>query len=154
MPKRKSLISACLCGQLCRYDGKTKLNQALMKRLGRGNTLIPICPEQLGGLPTPRPACRLVGGDGADVLVRRAKVVDRNGIDRTQAFLEGARLTLNLARLHQVRCCYLKAKSPSCGSGRFIPANKEIEVPSGYRPVLGVTAALLLAHGIAVEEIP
>ena len=153
MVMSKYLVSACLCGHVCRYDGKTKLNQSLMMRLDRDG-IIPVCPEELGGLPTPRAACRLVGGDGADVLAGRARVVDINRIDRTQAFLEGARLTLDMARSHQVQRCCLKAKSPSCGSGRLIQANKGIAVPNGYRAVLGVTAALLLTHGIEVEEIP
>ncbi|MBC2710893.1 MAG: DUF523 domain-containing protein [Desulfosarcina sp.] len=147
------LVSACLCGQRCRYDGKTKQNQPLMARLGRENILA-VCPEQLGGLPTPRPACRLVGGGGADVLAGRARVVDKLGIDRTGAFLRGARLTLEMALSNRVGRCCLKAKSPSCGSGRLMQEKNDGSLPSGYRPVLGVTAALLLAHGIDVEEIP
>ncbi len=147
------LVSACLCGQRCRYDGHTKLNQPLVARLGRQN-IIPLCPEQLGGLPTPRPACRLVGGDGEDVLEGRARVVDTLGIDRTAAFLQGARLTLEKALALRVDRCCLKAKSPSCGSGRLLQAGKDGSLPVGYRPVLGVAAALLLSHGIDVEEIP
>jgi len=150
----KYLISACLCGHSCRYDGRTKRNHALVTRLGRANILIPVCPEQLGGLPTPRAACRLVGGDGSDVLAGRARVVDRDGIDRTEAFLQGASATLLVALSNKVHRCCLKAKSPSCGSGRLIQAKNGVAVPRGYRPVLGVTAALLLAHGIEVEEIP
>jgi uncharacterized protein YbbK (DUF523 family) len=147
------IVSACLCGQRCRYDGHAKLNQPLVTRLGR-QQILPLCPEQLGGLPTPRPACRLVGGDGADVLAGRARVVDSFGIDRTAAFLIGARLTLERALTVRVDRCCLKAKSPSCGSGRLLQARKDGSLPGGYRPVLGVAAALLLSHGIDVEEIP
>jgi len=144
------LVSACLCGQRCRYDGKTKENRALLSRLD-GEAILPVCPEELGGLPTPRPACRLVGGDGADVLAGRARLVDETGIDRTAAFLKGAHRTLELARSNGVHQCCLKAKSPSCGSKQL--ALQEV-LPESYRPVLGVTAALLLANGFPVEEIP
>lgn len=149
----KYLVSACLVGHPCRYDGNTKLNRPLMARLGKEHVLA-VCPEQLGGLSTPRPACRLVGGDGADVLAGRAKVVDTLGIDRTSAFLQGARLTLEMAVANQVRWCCLKAKSPFCGSGRLMQTQIDATLPRRYRAVLGVTAALLLINGIDVEEIP
>ena len=145
------LVSACLYGQRCRYDGMAKENRELMARL-KGEIILPVCPEQLGGLPTPRPACRLIGGDGADVLAGRARLVDAAGADRTAAFLKGARLTLEAARKNRIRRCCLKAKSPSCGSRQL--ANGSGPLPEGYRPVLGVTAALLLANGFPVEEIP
>jgi uncharacterized protein YbbK (DUF523 family) len=144
------LVSACLCGQRCRYDGKTKENRDLMARLGRAD-ILPLCPEALGGLPTPRPACELFGGDGADVLAGRARLVDESGVDRTAAFLEGAYRTLELVRSYGIRHCCLKAKSPSCGSRQLALQGA---LPEGYRPVLGVTAALLLANGFAIEEIP
>jgi len=144
------LVSACLCGQRCRYDGKTKENKALRVRLDR-EAILPVCPEELGGLPTPRPACRLVGGDGADVLSGRARLVDETGVDRTAAFIRGALRTLELARSHGVHRCCPTAKSPSRGSKHLAAQGV---LPNGYRPVLGVTAALLLAHGFTVEEIP
>ncbi|BBO85180.1 hypothetical protein DSCO28_57460 [Desulfosarcina ovata subsp. sediminis] len=146
------LVSACLCGQPCRYDGRSKPHPRFMNRQARDGVL-PICPEQLGGLSTPRTACSLFGGDGADVLAGRATVVDRFGADRTQAFIQGARRTLEMAEDHGIRRCCLKAKSPSCGSATLrLPADGAW--PQGYRPVLGVTAALLLAHGMQIEEIP
>lgn len=147
------LVSACLCGKRCRYDGRSRQSQSLLARLA-GENVIPVCPEQLGGLPTPRPACSLVGGDGSDVLAGRARVVDRLGIDRTGAFIRGARLTLEMALANRVIRCCLKAKSPSCGSGQLMQQKKDGPLPDRYRPVLGVTAALLTAHGIDVEEIP
>jgi uncharacterized protein YbbK (DUF523 family) len=137
------LVSACLCGQRCRYDGQAKENPALMACLA-GKDRLAVCPEQLGGLPTPRPACRLIGGDGADVLAGRARVVDRLGVDRTGAFIRGAQSTLEKALRYRVERCYLKAKSPSCGSGRLLQAETADLLPDGYRPVLGVAAALLL----------
>lgn len=144
------LVSACLCGRCCRYDGKTKENQSLMARLDR-EAILPVCPEELGGLATPRPACRLIGGDGADVLAGRARLVDETGVDRTAAFIRGAQRTLELARFHDVHRCCLKAKSPSCGSKQLAAQSV---LPEGYRPVLGVTAALLLVNGFSIEEIP
>lgn len=146
------LVSACLCGHHCRYDGQSKPNAPLMARLN-GDEILPVCPEQLGGLPTPRPACRLAGGTGADVLAGRARVIDRFGVDRTDAFVQGAWRTLALAKSHGVGYCCLKAKSPSCGSATFSSMDARLW-PKGYRPVLGVTAALLMDHGIEVEEIP
>ena len=145
------LVSACLCGRRCRYDGEAKENRALMARL-EGQKILPVCPEQLGGLPTPRPACRLVGGDGADVLAGRARLVDAAGADRTESFVKGARLTVEAARRHRVQRCFLKAKSPSCGSKQLL--SEDAPPPDTYRPVLGVTAALLMANGFSVEEIP
>jgi uncharacterized protein YbbK (DUF523 family) len=146
------LVSACLCGQRCRYDGQTKKKQGLILQLGREN-ILPVCPEQMGGLPTPRPACRLIGGDGSDVLAGRARIVDTMGVDRTGAFVRGARLTLEMALSYGVDRCCLKAKSPSCGSGRLLLAEDHDSLPGGYRPVLGVAAALLQAHGFQIEEI-
>jgi uncharacterized protein YbbK (DUF523 family) len=147
------LVSACLCGQRCRYDGKSKENEPLVSRLG-WDQIVPVCPEQLGGLPTPRLPCRLVGGNGEDVLADRARVIDTFDNDHTVAFIRGARLTLETALSRQVDRCCLKAKSPSCGSGCLARQWGEDSLPHGYRPVLGVTAALLMAHGICVEEIP
>ena len=86
------------------------------------------------------------------MIAGRARVVDATGVDRTAAFLKGARLTLEAARKNRIRRCCLKAKSPSCGSKQL--ARGAGPLPEGYRPVLGVTAALLLAHGFPVEEIP
>jgi len=122
-----------------------------MARL-EGQKILAVCPERLGGLPTPRPACRLVGGDGAAVLAGRARLVDANGVDQTIAFVKGAHLTLEAALANRVRQCCLKAKSPSCGSKQL--ALGDGPLPQGYRPVLGVTAALLLNNGFFIEEIP
>jgi uncharacterized protein YbbK (DUF523 family) len=102
-----------------------------------GGIVIPFCPEQLGGLATPRPAADLVGGDGHAVLAGRARVVTRGGIDVTTQFIEGARQSLQIARQQEVERVLLKARSPSCGLG----------------PVVGVTAALLLEEGFAVAEL-
>jgi uncharacterized protein YbbK (DUF523 family) len=129
------LVSACLAGLCTRYDGKIKENKKCLERL-ESTCWIPVCPEQLGGLPTPRaPAC-LTGGDGADVLKGEAKVITANGIDVSAQFIQGANQVLNIAKSQRISKVWLKSGSPSCG----------IHGP------LGVTAALLLANGFSLEE--
>ncbi len=130
------LVSACLIGISCRYDGKAKPVPELIDSL-RGRSILPVCPEQLGGLSTPRPAASIYYGDGIDVLMGRAKVLTIDGQDVTEAFKRGADQTLFLARSLGIKQCFLKAKSPSCG----------------VTPQVGVTAARLISHGLEIEEI-
>ena len=130
---KKCLVSACLTGMCTRYDGLSKCSPSCLLQLA-DYFWIPVCPEQLGGLPTPRPAAALVNGDGHDVLAGLAQVRDRNGHDVSAAFIRGAVMVLAIARAHNIERCYLKSGSPSCG----------------LSPYPGVTAALLLAHGIEV----
>ena len=129
------LISACLLGVQCRYDGGSKPvmpTVALMEQYH----LIPICPEQLGGLPTPRePAERR-----ADAVITSA------GADVTAQFLRGAEQVLHLARLYGCKAAVLKERSPSCGSGEIYDGTFSGRLTTGD----GVTAALLRANGIAV----
>jgi len=132
LPK-KCLVSACLAGLCTRYDGLSKGSPSCMLQLA-DYFWIPVCPEQLGGLPTPRPAAVLVNGDGHDVLAGLAQVRDRNGLDVSAAFIRGAVMVLTIAQAHNIERCYLKSGSPSCG----------------LSPHPGVTAALLLAHGLEV----
>ena len=134
--KRVFLVSACLLGLRTRYDGSSKVNP-WVKSLKEDTLFIPVCPEQLGGLPTPRPPAELFGGDGLGVLEGQAKVILKTGEDVTQNFLKGAYEVLNLARLIKIDGALLKARSPSCG----------------LTPRLGVCAALLLAHGYKVYEL-
>jgi len=129
------IVSACLTGLCTRYDGESKPSSACLERL-RGHRWIPVCPEQLGGLPTPRTAADLVGGDGNDVLAGRASVVDRQGRDVTDQFIIGAHLCLAIARAQHISTALLKARSPSCG----------------LNDKTGVTAALLAANGIKIIE--
>jgi uncharacterized protein YbbK (DUF523 family) len=131
------LVSACLAGLCTRYDGKLRPSPACLEELA-GRHWLPVCPEQLGGLPTPRPAADLAGGDGFAVLAGRARVVTRDGQDVTRHFLQGARQCLALVQAQNIRRAYLKAGSPSCG----------------LTPRTGVTAALLRQHGIEVVEYP
>jgi uncharacterized protein YbbK (DUF523 family) len=129
------LVSACLLGLKTRYDGRAIPCHAC-RRAVAGAVCIPICPEQLGGLPTPRMAANLVGGDGHDVLAGHARVITRNGEDVTENFILGAQQVLEIARQHDIAKVFLKARSPSCGIG----------------PKVGVTAALLISEGYTVVE--
>ena len=105
-------VSACLLGFNCRYDGKSKQNPAILKRL-KGEEILPVCPEQLGGLPTPRVPSILVDGDGFDVLDGKAKVINLKEIDNTKAFIDGAVAALDQMLSHNITLCFLKDKSPS-----------------------------------------
>jgi uncharacterized protein YbbK (DUF523 family) len=107
---------------------------------------IPICPEQLGGLPTPRAPSNIVKGDGKGVLAGHARVINTLGEDVTEAFIKGAQESLKLARLTGAKKAILKNKSPSCGLN-----TPYCETDTGYG--LGVTAALLLSAGIKIIEI-
>jgi uncharacterized protein YbbK (DUF523 family) len=139
------IVSACLLGINCRYDGKNSLEPRLLGLLKKGQ-IIPICPEQLGGLPTPREPAWIVGGEGSDVLKGEAKVIGRSGRNLTQNFLTGAEEALRLANLYGVKCAVLKSKSPSCGCGGIREPFSFEKLKSGC----GVTAALLLSNGIKV----
>ncbi len=144
--KRSALVSACLLGIKCRYDGKHKLTKSI-KDLQEKVDLIPVCPEQIGGLRTPRPAAQIEGGDGNDVLDGRAKVVEVvvRG-DVTKEFLAGAENTLTLAQFYDIKEAYMKSRSPSCGCGGIMVDGKLVEGD-------GVTTALLKRSGIEVFKV-
>ena len=137
------LVSACLLGLACRYDGGSKPDSRLA-RLTAAGKLLPVCPEQLGGLPTPRPAVEIVEGSGGDVLEGGARLRDEKGVDRTETFLRGARETLVLARMAGCRRAILKERSPSCGTG-FLKSLGGVQ-----RDGEGVTAALLAREGLEI----
>jgi len=132
---KKCLVSACLVGLCTRYDGKCKPDTRCLQQLEHVHW-IPVCPEQLGGLSTPRIAADLTGGDGHDVLAGRATVVNKNGLNVSDQFIRGAQQVLAIARAQQIEHALLKARSPSCG------VHKET----------GVTAALLIDNGIQCHE--
>jgi uncharacterized protein YbbK (DUF523 family) len=140
------LVSACLVGVKCRYDGHSRPCRALVERLAAGE-LVPVCPEQLGGLPTPRTRAQIERGSGWDVLAGRARVVDECGHDVTRHFVRGARETLKLARRLKAAGCLLKQNSPSCGCGAITRNGRRVRG-------LGVTAALLRRAGVAITAIP
>ncbi|MBS6372579.1 MAG: DUF523 domain-containing protein [Lawsonibacter sp.] len=133
----KILVSACLLGVPCRYDGAGKAEPHIEKLKQRGHTLIPVCPEVLGGLPTPRPpAERLPDG----------RVVTREGKDVTAEYRSGAEQALALARKQGCVLAVLKERSPSCGRGRIYDGTFSRTLIPGS----GVAAQLLEENGIPV----
>ena len=129
------LISACLLGCACRYDGKSKPHP-LAVELARRGLAVPVCPEQLGGLPTPRKPSERQGG----------RVVMVDGRDVTAEYRRGAEEALHLARLYGCTADVLKERSPSCGKGRIYDGTFTGTLTAGD----GVTAELLTAGGIKV----
>lgn len=144
----KILISACLAGQPVRYDGSAKLlpHEAVARWRAEGR-LVMLCPELAGGFAVPRPPAEIEDGrDGEDVLDGLARVLEVSGADVSAAYIEGARIALDVARENDCRHALLIDGSPSCGSG-FIHDGTF----SGIRHAgQGVTAALLRRSGIAV----
>ena len=131
----KILISACLLGVCCRYDGASKSYPGIAE-LAKQHTLIPVCPEQLGGLPTPRPPSERQG----------ERVISVSGTDVTEQYRRGAQEALRLCKLFGCDAAVLKEKSPSCGYGQIYDGTFSGTLAAGD----GVTAALLRAHGIPV----
>ena len=129
------LISACLLGLSCRYDGDSKPHP-LAEELARRHQLVPVCPEQLGGLPTPRPPAERWGD----------RVVTREGGDVTAQYRRGAEETWKLCRLLDCQAAVLKERSPSCGSGEIYDGTFTGTRISGDV----VTAETLRAQGIRI----
>ena len=132
------IVSACLAGFPCRYDGKAR-PCAQVVELVRAGKAIPVCPEQLGGLPTPRTSCE----------IREGRVVDADGRDRTEAFRRGARAVLQIAQTYGATEALLQSRSPSCGSGRIYDGSFTKMLTAGD----GVTARLLKENGIQVTAL-
>ena len=144
----KTLVSACLLGVNCRFDGGNSQNEDAVNRT-QTEELIPVCPEEAGGLPTPRPPVEIVGGDGYDVLDGKARVLTADGEDKTEEFVRGAYHALELAQLEGAKCVILKSKSPSCGCGKIYDGTFSGTLISGD----GVTAALLQRNGIEIISV-
>lgn len=139
------VISACLCGVNCKYNGGNNFNDKVSKLLKEGKGIL-VCPEQMGGLTTPRTPCEIVGGHGEDVLNGKAKVISKDGVDCTREFLKGAYEALKIAKDVNATKAIFKAKSPSCGCGKIYDGNFSGNKIDGN----GVTAALFLKNGIEV----
>ncbi len=145
----RALISACLLGINCRYDGKNSLVEDV-ELLKEKYILIPVCPEILGGLSTPRDKSGIVGKNGIpatgdQVFNGSAKVVTEKGVDVTDNFLKGAEETLKIAKFLNVKKAFLKSKSPSCGVERVSFFG---EVIKG----MGVSACALKSQGVEIFE--
>jgi len=144
--RERALISACLLGVKCRYDAKHKFSDDA-RALQEKYELIPVCPEQLGGLPTPRPAAEIRGGDGEDVLNDKAKVIQiETGKDVAGEFIRGAEDTLTLAHFYDAKLAFLKARSPSCGCSLITVGGERVKGD-------GVTTALLKRNGIEIKSL-
>ena len=132
----KVLVSACLLGTPCRYDGKSKPHP-LVERLCSEHQVIPVCGEVMGGLPTPRvPAERQEG----------KAVINKAGVDVTDNYWRGAREVLRLGQMMGAHVAILKERSPSCGSGRIYDGSFSGTLIDGW----GVTAELLKENGFKV----
>jgi len=129
------LISACLLGVNCRYDGDGKLIKEI-ERLKEIYNLIPVCPEIYGGLKTPREPAEIIDG----------KVINRKGEDVTENFIKGANETLYLAKLFNCKYAILKERSPSCGFGEIYDGTFSGKLVDGN----GITADLLIKNGIMI----
>lgn len=138
------LVSACLLGLATRYDGRSKTNARVRDYLRARNLLpIPVCPEQLGGLATPRPPARFQSGDGETLWLGQGELVNQLGKSMNAAFKRGAEETLRIAQLTGCRAALLKERSPSCGVHRI---HRREGLVSGS----GVAAALLRRAGLTL----
>lgn len=134
------LISACLLGIRCRYDGTCRTVEPLLDSPDR-KEFVPICPEQLGGLTTPREPSTMMRGDGEAVLDGKAKVITTSGRDVTGNFLAGAEAALQIVSIVGIEKAVLKENSPSCGLNRTY-------IDGTQQPGKGVLAAALVRTGI------
>lgn len=142
--RRTILVSACLLGLRTRYNGETRSNDAVIDFLEKGNWLpIPVCPEQLGGMPTPRPDAEFKIGDGAALLDGNGLLVNSMGADVGSLFLQGAEQTAAIACHCNCSIALLKERSPSCGV-HYIYCNGELIKGSG------VTATSLQQKGLSL----
>ncbi len=129
------LVSACLMGENCKYSGGNNASPQLIAYL-QDKEYVMVCPEQLGGLPTPRLSSEIVNG----------RVMNTAGEDVHEAFLKGAEKTLEIAVKHQCELCILQDRSPSCGVGRVYDGTFQKRLIEGD----GITAQRLKEHGFKV----
>ncbi|MEU5679996.1 DUF523 domain-containing protein [Streptomyces rochei] len=143
------LVSACLRGVPCRFDGRHKASPEAEAAVA-GRTVVSFCPEVAGGLTTPRRPAELVGGDGHDVLDGTARVLEDTGGDVTAQFVDGAHRALEAARRNGCTEALLMPRSPSCGRAQVYDGSFTGELVAGD----GVTAALLERNGVTVRRAP
>ena len=142
------LVSACLAGIDCAWDGRNKLDPEIKKLVDKKEALA-LCPEVLGGRSIPRTKTEIRGGNGRDVLDKKAKVFDEDGKDVTADFLKGAYLVLEAAKKEDIKEATLKSRSPSCGVSMIYDGSFKGKLIKGS----GVTAALLKRQGILCRDI-
>lgn len=134
------IISACLAGIDCRYDGRNNFNSEVVKLVKEKKAIL-VCPEQLGGLTTPRLPCEIVCAEKGN-----KKVVNIEGKDLTKEFFKGAEETLKIAKIAGAKRAILKARSPSCGKGKVYDGTFKKKLINGN----GITTDLLEKNGIKV----
>lgn len=134
------LISACLVGVNCRYNGSNTLEEKLVELVEEGNA-IAICPEILGNLPIPREPCEITKSEEGDITV-----VGESGEDYTTQFITGANKTLEICRVAEIKNAILQSRSPSCGYGKIYDGRFSGDMIVGN----GITAELLSKNGITV----
>lgn len=139
------LVSACLCGINCKYSGNNNFNNKVYELFKKGKAM-PICPEVLGDLNTPRPPQEIIDGDGKGVLDGICKVKSKDNVYSTKAFLKGAYKTLEIAKVIDPEYIVLKSNSPSCGFGTIYNGKFDGSKINGN----GVTAELLFQNGYKV----
>lgn len=136
MPKTyEYIVSACLCGEEVRYDGKANTKEKIKKLVDEGKAIM-ICPEVEGGLPVPRQPCE----------IQNNKVINNQGEEKTLNFTQGAEKTLQLCKKYNIKKAILKEKSPSCGSNFIYNGTFTKTLIKGQ----GITAKLLKENGIKV----
>lgn len=135
------LVSACLLGLNCKYSGGNNLDERVVKLLEKEN-LVPVCPEQLGGLETPRVPCEII------MEGHERRVVNREGVDHTREFIKGAEETLKLAKMLKEDSALLQPRSPSCGCRQIYDGTFSGKLIDGE----GLTAEILRKNGIKVYD--
>lgn len=132
------LCSACLLGIKTKYDGTHNFNKEIVK-LSKNCLLLPVCPEQLGGLPTPRERA----------LIKGEEVINESGKNVTKNYKKGARQVLKMAKMFNIKEAILKQRSPSCGCGQIYEYNKDFEIKKIIRGD-GVTTRILKENGLKI----
>lgn len=143
--QNKIIVSSCLVGECTKYNGGHNKNSNVLEFLNE-KEVISVCPEELGGLPTPRPPAEILGGDGFSVLKGKGRVINNKGIDVTEEYLLGAKRTLEYCVEKGCKLAILKANSPSCSNKTIYDGTFSGKRIDG----VGVTSALLLNNDIEI----
>ena len=141
------LVSACLTGEKCRYNGEHR-KHPLIEQLNKKGKVVAVCPEVMGGLSVPRLACEISGANALEVIEGRARVVNIAGDDITEHVLEGCYKAFDLAKKNNIKLAILKDKSVSCGTDQIHDGSFQGILVSGK----GILAVLLEREGIRVKN--
>ncbi|MCD4786050.1 MAG: DUF523 domain-containing protein [Candidatus Eremiobacteraeota bacterium] len=139
------VVSACLAGRNCRFDKGSHPMQEIMEMVEEGKAIL-VCPEQLGGLPTPRPPSEIQKGDGDDVLDGKSRIVNVKGQDVTNNFIKGAFESYRIVMESGAKKAILKSRSPACGVGQIYDGSFTGSLKKGN----GIASALFIRSGFKV----